>query len=173
LEVFPVEKIVIAINGAGGAGKDTFCSAVAGRYKVRSVSSIDPIKKIAASGGWTYGDKGTAGRRLLSELKAAFTAYNDLPNRYAVEQYRQFMADPEEEVLFVHIREPEEIRKFQRSVPRCRTLLVRSPRTEGTVYGNDSDDGVEGFDYDFVYMNDKPLEEMAADAAAFFAKHCH
>jgi len=163
-------KIVVAINGAGGAGKDSFCEAVAQRYQTRNVSSIDPIKKLAERGGWTYDDKSMAGRRLLAELKAAFTRYNDLPNRYVVEQYRQFMEAPQEEVLFVHIREPEEIEKFRREVPGCRTLLVRSPRTGETVYGNDADDRVEGFPYDFVYMNDKPLEEMPADALAFFAK---
>lgn len=164
-------KVVVAINGAGGAGKDSFCQAVAGRYRVRNVSSIDPIKKLAEQGGWTYDDKSLAGRRLLAELKASFTRYNDLPNRYAVEQYRQFLEDPREEVLFVHIREPEEIAKFLREVPGCRTLLVRSPRTGDAVYGNNADDRVEHFDYDFVYRNDKPLEEMPADALAFFDRY--
>jgi len=164
-----MEKLVVAINGAGGAGKDSFCEAVAGRYRVRNISSIDPIKKLAEQGGWTYDDKSLSGRRLLAELKAAFTRYNDLPTRYVVDQYRQFLEDPAEEVLFVHIREPEEIEKFRRAVPDCRTLLVRSPRTGDKVYGNDADDCVENFDYDFVYRNDKTLEEMPADAVAFFA----
>ena len=39
-----------------------------------------------------------------------------------------------------------------------------------TVYGNPSDDGVEDFSYDYIYHNDKPLEEARADFLDFFAR---
>lgn len=165
-----MRKIVVVINGAGGSGKDSFCQAVAGRYNVRSISSIDPIKALARQGGWEAEDKSPAGRLLLAQLKAAFTRYNDLPNRYALGQYREFLRNPVEEVLFVHIREPEEIEKFRRAVPGCLTLLVRAPWTERAVFGNEADDRVEGFEYDRVYCNDRPLEEMAEDAVGFFER---
>ena len=47
-----MEKIVIIINGLGGAGKDTLCDLVAKHYKVRNVSAITPIKNIAQKYGW-------------------------------------------------------------------------------------------------------------------------
>ena len=43
------EKVLIIINGKGGVGKDTLC-AFAGRYfQAKNVSSITPIKEIAAA----------------------------------------------------------------------------------------------------------------------------
>ena len=51
----------------------------------------------------------------------------------------------DEQVLFVHIREPQEIAKFvSLSQGNTVTLLIR-PRQElqGKVYGNASDDEVE------------------------------
>ena len=71
------------------------------------------------------------------------------------------------DVMFVHIREPEEIAKFKARVPECKTLLIKSNRTERD-YGNLADDNVDNYDYDFVYRNDKPLYEVEADFLKFF-----
>jgi Lrp/AsnC family leucine-responsive transcriptional regulator len=42
-----MKKLVVVINGAGGVGKDTLCSFAAQEYKVRNISSVDPIKELA------------------------------------------------------------------------------------------------------------------------------
>ena len=158
-----MNKTVIIINGAGGVGKDTICHVVAQHYKVKVISSIDPIKEIAQSGGWDYSDKSMAGRKLLSDLKLAFAAYNDLPNRYIVQEYENFLTD-DNEILFVHIREGHEIDKFRKSVGiRCVSLLVTSDRVQAGHFGNVSDDDVEAYPYDFVYRNVKSEAELAEE----------
>ena len=103
-------KLTIVINGKGGVGKDTLCRFAAERYKTENVSSITPIKEIAALCGW-QGEKTDRARKFLSDLKALTAEYNDFPTNYLVAQYRAFLAS-DGELLFVHIREPEEIRKF-------------------------------------------------------------
>lgn len=157
----PEKKKVIIINGKGGVGKDTICTIVGIYYNVLTISSIDPIKKIAFQNGWD-GTKDEKSRRLLSELKRIFIEFNDLPTKYCVEKYHEFMNNDYHDILFVHIREPEEIDKFRKSVPEAKTLLIRRD-TEVGMWHNPSDDCVENYTYDYVYDNDKSLEEMEDD----------
>ena len=162
-----MEKTIIIINGAGGVGKDTICNMVSHHYKVIMVSSIDPIKEIAAYGGWDYTDKSHAGRKLLSDLKAAFISYNDLPTQYLIKTYENFLIDSNE-ILFVQIREPAEIIKFKKLVNiRCISVLIKAKRVSDK-FGNSSDDRVEDYQYDYVYNNDKPLSELERNFMEFF-----
>ena len=162
-----IQKIVIVINGKGGSGKDTVCELLAKHYEVRNISTITPIKEVAYWGGWR-GGKTDKDRKFLSDLKQLFTEYNDLPNNYAVSEYKKFMASPVDEVMFVHIREPENIEKFIRSIDgNCLTLLVRGGKSQDS-YGNASDDGVENYSYDYTYNNTKSLAEVESDFLKFF-----
>lgn len=162
-----MKKLVVVINGAGGVGKDTMCSFAAEVYRTRNVSSVEPIKAIARAGGWD-GDKSDKSRKMLSDLKALFTQYNDLCFRYIQEQYREFLAGPEQ-VMFVHIREPEEIARFVAVAPeRIRTLLITNSAKQAHVYRNASDDNVNNFSYDCVYDNILPLEQTRTAFQAFF-----
>ena len=160
------KKLVIIINGKGGTGKDTVCELTARHYKVRNISSIDPIKKIARQHGWK-GEKDAKARRFLSDLKQAFVAYNDLPNTFVQEQYRQFL-DSDEELMFVHIREGAQIDDFKAQVStKCVTLLIHSEGRSQGAYGNASDDGAEDYPYDYRYVNDQPLARLEEDFMAF------
>lgn len=153
-----MKKLAVVINGAGGVGKDTLCAFAAGKYRVRNVSSAEPVKAVARTGGWN-GEKDDRSRRLLSDLKALFTGYNDLCFRYILEEYRRFL-EGEEEVLFVHIREPEEIARFAATLSgRAATLLITNSARAARVYRNPSDDNVAGYPYDYTYDNRLPLEE--------------
>ena len=69
----------------------------------------------------------------------------------------------------MHIREPEEIRKFvEKTDGNAKTLLIRGgDRFDRAAYGNASDDGVEDYPYDFVFVNDRPLEETKAAFLSF------
>ena len=162
-----VKKLVVVINGAGGVGKDTMCAFAAKEYKVRNVSSVDPIKEIARMAGWD-GDKSDKSRKMLSDLKMLFTQYNDLCLRYITGQYEQFLTS-DEQVMFVHIREPEEIARFVAVAPdHIKTLLIKNSAKERHVYQNASDDNVERYAYDGVYDNCLTLEETEKAFVSFF-----
>ena len=161
-----MEKVVIIINGNGGVGKDTMCGLAAEAFKVTNISSITPIKDIAARYGWN-GEKDARSRKFLADLKKVFTEYNDLPTNYLVEEYRKFL-ESDSELLFVHIREGQEIDKFRRQVNTpCAALLIRRDHLKGRSWGNEADDNVAGYAYDFRYDNDRPLAQAGPDFIRF------
>lgn len=170
-------KKVIVINGRGGCGKDTLCDFTAERYKVRNVSSITPIKELATQAGWD-GSKDPKSRKMLADLKQLFVEYNDLCNRYVVGHVKEF-AQSDEDIMFVHIRECGEIQKFMSSVSdvpgvNCVSLLIRRVTNDGyggCLLGNSADDDVENMKYDYVYENNKSLEELSADFIDFLKKN--
>lgn len=154
-----MKHTVIVINGKGGVGKDTLCDIAGKHYRTRNVSSVAPIKKLASLCGWN-GEKDDRSRKFLSDLKALTAEYNDFPTRWLREQYEEFCIS-DEEVMFVHIREGSEIDKFLDATGgRAVTLLVRGgKRMPDTRYGNDSDDLVEAYKYDYYFTNDLPLDK--------------
>ena len=166
-----MKKLAIVINGSGGAGKDTLCEMAAKHFKTVNVSSIDPIKRIARENGWN-GEKDLRSRKFLADLKQLFTDYNDLPTKYILEKYKEFL-ESDAELFFVHIREGEQIAHFVSEAKKTGvtpvTLLVRSKRCEA-VYGNASDDEVENYSYDHYYDNDLPLAEAESDFVEFLNK---
>ena len=165
-----MEKTVIVINGAGGVGKDTLCEFAEKHFKVMNVSSITPIKEIAAMCGWK-GEKTDKARKFLSDLKALSIEYNDYPTLWATEKYNEFLHS-ENEIMFLHIREGEEIEKFVRATGgKAKTLLVRGgERMTKSSYGNVSDDMVENYPYDYYFVNDKSLEEAERDFVEFLKR---
>lgn len=162
-----MKKTAIVINGAGGVGKDTLCDFASKKFKVKNISSITPIKEIAAMCGWD-GRKDNKSRKFLSDLKKLCVEYNDYPTAWAKGQYDEFLLS-DDEVMFVHIREPEEIEKFVASTSgEVKTLLVRGgARMSSEKYGNASDDGVENYNYDYYFLNDKTLEEAETEFVKF------
>ena len=158
-----MNKVAIVINGAGGVGKDTLCELAAKHFKVMNISSITPIKEIAALCGWD-GRKDDRARKFLSDLKRLTVEYNDFPTAWATARYNEFLSS-ECEILFVHIRESEEIAKFVRATDgKAKTLLVRGgERMKKENYGNVSDDEVENYNYDYYFVNDKSLDEAEVD----------
>jgi len=163
------QKVVIVINGRGGAGKDTICGAVAKYIPSASVSAITPIKELAKSYGWD-GEKDDKSRKFLADLKKAFIDYDGMPNRYLENEYIKFMSGGAD-ILFVHIREGSQIDDFKRRVPtKCITLLVRPPEGQGiAAFGNESDDGVENYAYDYCYTNRETIEAMEPEFMDFLA----
>lgn len=166
-----MKKLTIVINGRGGVGKDTLCNFASSVYKVRNVSSVTPIKEIARLCGWD-GQKDDRSRKFLSDLKQLTTDYNDFPNQYIVKEHDAFLKS-DEEIMFIHIREGEQIVHFCESIQNaCVTLLIQ--RDLGKLYyGNRSDDEVESIPYDYVYQNNLPLEAAKMDFLTFLKKMIH
>ena len=163
-----MKKLVVVINGKGGVGKDALCEALATAYAVKNISAITPIKEIAATYGWN-GEKDERSRRFLSELKRVFAEYNDLPNQYLLREYEAFL-EGNDQVLFAHIRERDQISRFVAGVHTpCVTLLIRRRAVdELEQYGNASDDNVADYPYDLYFDNDLPLEQSRERFIAFF-----
>ena len=161
-----MDKVAIVINGAGGVGKDTLCELAAKHFKVKNISSITPIKEIAALCGWD-GTKDNKARKFLSDLKNLCVEYNNYPTVWAKARYDEFLSS-DDDIMFVHIREPEEIAKFVAATDgKAKTLLVRGgKRMSNEKYGNISDDGVENYPYDYYFLNETSLEEAERDFVA-------
>lgn len=165
------KKLTVVINGRGGVGKDTLCDFAAEAYRVRNVSSITPIKEIARTHGWN-GEKDLRSRKFLSDLKRVFTEYNDLPTTYLLDEQKAFLESADEQILFVHIREGEQIASFvSKAAAPCITLLVRrEDKALAQNYGNTSDDDVENYPYDYYYDNSLPLEQTRESFLALLAQ---
>lgn len=163
-----MKKKVFVINGKGGVGKDTLVDSYSllTNQPALNASAVDIIKEIASQyGGW-YGQKDLKSRKFLSELKKVFIEYNDLPTKDLIQKYEDFMDknQTDYEVMFVHIREPEEIKKFVEGTQyKAVTVLIRRKGISDQNFGNSSDDDVENYDYDIIFDNDKPVEESAQD----------
>lgn len=166
-----MKKVVIVINGKGGSGKDTLCKIFSNKYyKAKIISAITPIKDIAKANGWN-GEKDEKSRKFLSDLKRAFIEYNDLPNRYLLSEYQEFIKDKETKVLFVHIREVDEIKKFKQQINGdCVTLLIKRPSLDSAIIGNDSDDKVDSMEYDYYFVNDKTIDVSGREFAELILK---
>lgn len=172
-------KAIILINGKGGVGKDTLCDFAAKRYLVENRSSITRIKQAALEAGWD-GQKDERGRKLLSDMKKIMVSYDsNIITNYLMEYTLDFLLY-KKQVMFIHIREPEEIQKYIDTVNS--SVLYRNLQAQGDLlvtsllvtrdtgiytYGNSGDDAVDDFMYHFVYHNDLPLSEAKYDFVDF------
>lgn len=168
---------IFVINGRGGCGKDTFvelCSQCVKPHMCLNISTVDKVKEIARHCGWE-GGKEDKDRKFLSDLKALLTDYSDLPHQSVLHAIRIFKAgletyelNPDEAVVFIHCREPEAIQRLQQELDAV-TVLVRRPTLENREYGNVSDDGVDGYGYHFIIMNDGTIDDLRTWAKALLA----
>lgn len=155
-----MSKTVIVINGQGGNGKDFVVKAAALKFKVRNISVADIPKAMAKIGGWDGKSKDDASREFLSDILVAVRKYNQYCNKDAIRRIKEF-SESDDEIIFVHIREPQDIIYVKQDVEKIsglkvKTLLVLSPAGKRT-YGNIGDDSVFNYEYDYEYINDKSL----------------
>lgn len=186
-----MSKTVVVINGKGGIGKDTLIDALDKQtdISVCNVSSIDPFRGIADLFN-NSGEKNDSYRLLLSELKQNIDDYYKKENgvtfsdEYLKNHLCTFASDADKKgdtdnVMFVHIREPENIKSFLEIAKTqlmlmgdkdtyLTSLLVRSDRAKED-YGNRSDNCVEDYAYDFIFDSNGSKEE---DCKQFVKAFC-
>lgn len=157
-------KEIIVINGTGGSGKDSFINFVSNYISLMNFSSVDKVKEIARMIGWD-GGKTEKDRKFLSDLKVLTAEYNDMPFRSMSEIVDIFRESNEYNVLFLHIREPENIARAVDAFG-ARTLLIKRNGLMN-ITSNYSDANVDNYDYDYVIENSGSLEELEISAFDF------
>jgi hypothetical protein len=168
-----MRKQIFIINGVGGVGKDSFVSLVNKAFKyskfnksnnpVMNFSSVDKVKKIATMIGWN-GDKTEKDRKFLSDLKFLTTNYNDMSFNSMKEKVNEFRSS-DSTMLFLHIREVEEIEKARAEFD-AKTILVIRDSVEH-ITSNVSDKDVFNYDYDIVIDNNGGMLKLHSKAATF------
>lgn len=171
-----MNKTIIIINGSGGVGKDTFVEYCSEFANVKNISTVDKVKEAAnILVGWS-GERDEKSRKLLSDLKKMSVDYNDSPTKYIEEQSELFFQDENLNIMFVHIREIEEIKKAKELLQKkaslkAKTLLITSKRVE-KITSNYSDANVDKYEYDYYVTNDGTLDELRGKAEKFVEELC-
>lgn len=170
-------KLIFIINGSGGVGKDTFVELVLSNnknkncFKIKNYSSVSKIKEIAKIIGWN-GDKTEKDRKFLSDLKLLTTEYNDMPLNDIKKYVKDFMdcenSNNDNKILFLHIREPEEIAKAANEFKEynVKTILVKRDSIKH-ITSNMADENVYNYEYDIEINNDGTIEDLREKAKCF------
>ncbi|MBI9085465.1 MAG: hypothetical protein JEZ11_17850 [Desulfobacterales bacterium] len=155
---------IVVMNGAARSGKDTLSKFIGEKAELpwRIHSTVETVKKAArVFGADPDGEKGDAERRLWSDLKDAYTRYNDGPFFEVVERVDALNGGltPEDSILFVHAREPREIGKLKNAFrENCTTILLK--RGGVHIPNNHADENVESFSYDLILDNSGSLSDL-------------
>ena len=160
---------VLILNGAPRSGKDTFIKYATAVYpgRVISCSAIERIKKIARTGFQWGGVKNPEGRRLLSDLEAAATRYNDLP-------FKLITGRAVVHGLYIIVaRRPVLIGRLQTYYNErdvwCRTVLMSRESAEkaAETLSNPADLGYAAYDYDYTINNNGDLNALFLEVSKF------
>lgn len=180
---------IIVINGSGTSGKDTVVTMVKDYMNIRkiggkpsalvtNISSVDQIKEIASTLGWN-GEKNDKSRKFLSDLKDLSTNYNNGPFKYIQNQinlargrslfHSKTLGIDLDTLVFVHIREPEEIRKMKEYYgDDCVTLLIKRDSVE--QFSNHADKNVDNYSYMDIINNNGSLKELNKNIITYINK---
>lgn len=152
-------KKVFLTNGVGCSGKDSFINFVKKYIPIFKYSSIDLVKKMFEVAGVTKEDKTEKKRLLFSDGKDLLTWYDDIPFKDITSIYTDFMSDKiKGEVLFIDIREPEELDRAVKAFG-AKTILIRNPSVP-KIETNHADANVENYKYDYIIENNGSLEQL-------------
>lgn len=169
------KKQIFIINGSGGVGKDSFVEMIksqAKRIGIENYSSVTKVKKIAEFIGWN-GAKTEKDRKFLSDLKLLTTEYNDMPlndMKRFVSVAMNLIKFDKARIVFLHIREPEEIEKAVNEFKEyeAKTILVKRDSVEH-ITSNMADENVYNYKYDIVVDNNGTIEDLKEKAKNFLS----
>lgn len=159
-----MNKRIFVINGSGGVGKDTFVNMVSKYIPTTNYSSVDKIKEAAKVIGWN-GEKTEKARKFLSDLKILSTEYNNYPYKSMINKINDFLEDTVNQFLFLHIREPEEIKCLSKEFDLTTILISNS--NVSPINTNMADKNVFDYDYDMEITNDSDLTKLNEKAELF------
>lgn len=155
---------VWVVVGSPFSGKDTFVNFVKSYHEdTLNFSSVDYIKWLAHKHlDINVKEKSTKLRKFLSEFKRILSEYNDFPYQQCKKAIESL--EPEQ-VIFLHIREKEEIDKVKNDFPQTKIVFVDNGK--GGNYGNSSDDRVKEIEADVIIHNDSDLANLNKTAKWF------
>ena len=167
------KKQVFIINGSGGVGKDSFVEMVksqAKRIGIENYSSVAKVKEIAEIIGWD-GSKSERDRKFLSDLKLLTTEYNDMPlndMKRFVNIFMNLISFDKARIVFLHIREPEEIAKAVSEFKEydAKTILVKRDSVKH-ITSNMADENVYNYDYNIIIDNSSTIKDLKEKAKCF------
>ena len=160
-------KKIIIINGAAQTGKDTVVNFSREILKntnigVFNFSSIDLVKNIASLMGW-MGIKNEKSRFFLCELKKLWQNFN---NKIFENLQMKIDSCPEyDSLIFIHMREPDEIELSKTYFENVNTLLIK--RNNIQKFQNSADLNVNNYNYDFLLDNNQSLEILRVSVKTF------
>lgn len=175
-----MKKQIFIINGSGGVGKDSFIemikfaeSRILNKHiGIGNHSSVSKVKEIAKMIGWT-GEKTEKDRKFLSDLKLLTTEYNDMPlndMKEYVDVFMNLIKFDKARMLFLHIREPEEIAKAVNEFKEydAKTILVKRDSVKH-ITSNMADENVYNYNYDIIINNNGTVEDLKEKARCFLS----
>jgi hypothetical protein len=169
---------ILVVNGKPLSGKDVFCQTI---YEKRGLvfpySTIDEVKLLATQLGWD-GVKDEKGRKFLSDLKDAMTAYNDLPREYVLKQIKQkcelYRSTPEiidDMIFLIQSRESTDIERWEKENGARSLLIIKKlETTDVTHWRNHADDEVWNHSYHYRLKNFDDLETWKTISLEFIDK---
>ncbi len=133
-------------------------------HTVWNYSSVSKVKHIAEEIGW-QGGKNEIDRKFLSDLKLLTSKYCDMPFSDMKEKVDSFLKDENCIFLFLHIREPSEIRRAVKEFHAKSILVVRD--NVPPIKSNEADKNVFDCNYDIYVINNGTIEELREYAKKF------
>lgn len=187
---FTTRTKVVIINGKPQSGKDTFCGFAQGycdddeSANTLIISSVDPLKEMLAQLGWD-GTKTDGIRDMLMCMKQLWVQNQDGPTMFLFNNILEFhkACTGEDNIVFVHIREPEEIKKLVNALTGFESmgidvislLVIReggedTPNQPAGTRRSDDEALINSYEYDVTINNDGDLIKLQELAAEFVDK---
>lgn len=181
---------VVIINGKPQSGKDTFCKYAQGycdddeSANTLIISSVDPLKEMLMQLGWD-GTKTDKIRDMLMDMKQLWVQNQDGPTMFLFNNILEFhkACTGEDNIVFVHIREPEEIKKLVNALTGFESmgidvislLVIRkgeedTPNQPAETRRSDDEALINSYKYDVTINNDEDLIKLQELAAEFVDK---
>lgn len=187
---FTTRTKVVIINGKPQSGKDTFCKYAQGycdddeSANTLIISSVDPLKEMLTQLGWD-GTKTDKIRDMLMDMKQLWVQNQDGPTMFLFNNILEFhkACTGEDNIVFVHIREPEEIKKLVNALTGFESmgidvislLVIReggedTPNQPAETRRSDNEALINSYEYDVTINNDEDLIKLQELAAEFVDK---